>query len=239
MDNFEKIHRNKSAKSKNFYMVLGVCVIAIIAASWATYDSFDRHSKLKSNIISTEDSNQINNLSQDVNMNVDGIDEVDEAIDGADVQKAPKAIGVNAEKSGDQDVLIVYPCSKEIIKDYSNEDPVYSKTLKDWRAHCGTDFAAEQGSSIKSITNGIVKDIYEDSLLGKTIVIDHNNGLTAYYSGFGDTVLVNKDDQIEAGKEIGSINDIPSEALDGYHLHLSIKKDNKYINPMDVLSKAQ
>ncbi len=107
--------------------------------------------------------------------------------------------------------------------------------MNDWRVHEGIDLAAEQGSKVKSITNGKVKEIYNDSLYGTTMVIEHEGSFVAYYSGLGETTLVNANDAVEAGQEIASINDIPCEAADGYHLHLAIKKDGKFINPKEIL----
>ena len=130
---------------------------------------------------------------------------------------------------------IIYPTSKDIIKGYSGDTPVFSKTLNDWRVHNGIDLAAEQGSKIKAITNGKVADIFNDELLGTTMVIEHDGGFTAFYSGLGETTLVNAGDTVESGQEIASINDIPCEAADGYHLHLSIKKDDKFIDPVEIL----
>ena len=69
-------------------------------------------------------------------------------------------------------------------------------------------------------------------------MIDHNGEFVAYYSGLGNTTMVNANDKVEAGQDIGSINDIPSEKEDGYHLHLAIKKDDSFVDPTDVLGKT-
>lgn len=111
------------------------------------------------------------------------------------------------------------------------------KTLGDWRCHEGTDFKAEKGSSVKAVTSGVVTDIYEDPSYGTTIVISHDSGFTAYYSGLNEDVLVKKGNRIKSGEEIGIIDTVPCEILDEPHLHLSINKDGKFIDPILVLEK--
>lgn len=232
----------KKNTTKGFYVALCVCIAAIGATAITTYDTFMNHSKKKSGRLTEPQSSQAS--PQQANNEVHGITVPERKT--VDPQKTIKSDPIEkdfdefqeneiAVENHKESNLIVNPCSKEIIKAYSGENPVFSKTMNDWRIHSGVDFKAEQGQKIVSITNGKVSDIYEDTLLGKTIEIQHSNGITAYYSGLGDTTMVSKDDEVEPGQEIGSINDIPSEILDGYHLHLSMKKDGRFINPIDIL----
>ena len=85
------------------------------------------------------------------------------------------------------------------------------------------------------MNSGTVTDVFDDPAIGMTVVIDHDQGFISYYSGLGNTVMVKKDDKVRAGQDIGSINDIPSEAADGYHLHLGVKKDGIWVDPMSIL----
>ena len=71
------------------------------------------------------------------------------------------------------------PFGNQIIKDYSNMNPVYSKTLGDWRTHNGIDFSGEAGGAVVAISYGEVISIYEDALFGTCVLIDHGNGVTA------------------------------------------------------------
>ena len=54
------------------------------------------------------------------------------------------------------------PFGNQIIKDYSNMSPVYSKTLGDWRTHNGIDFSGEAGGAVVAISYGKVISIYND-----------------------------------------------------------------------------
>lgn len=139
----------------------------------------------------------------------------------------------NPEYSG----ALVYPVGKNILKHYSAENPVYSKTFNDWRAHLGIDFAADKGDPVKAMTGGVVKEIYNDDLLGVTVVIEHNGGFVGYYSGLGETIMIKPGEGVGAGDIIGAVKEVPSELLDDSHLHLEIKVGDKLVDPLEFLEK--
>ena len=146
-----------------------------------------------------------------------------------------------SESDSDTDTIIsetfLYPVGHDVIKEYSGDSLVYSETMDDWRVHLGTDFYAEKGTKVKPMTNGTVTNVYSDALLGVTVVIDHGNSVSAYYSGLGSTVLVNVGDTVSASDYIGSINVVPSESLDKPHLHLSVRVNEEWVNPMELIQQ--
>lgn len=236
---FENSNSRKKNTNKGFYVALGICLVAIGAASFTTYKSIKSYMDPSDPVSSessfiTESNTQVNNTLNEIT------DNNDESISkGEDL--AVKQTNANQTKNEEQnsepekEELIIFPSGHEIIKNFSNTNPVYSKTFSDWRTHSGTDFKAEQGSIVKSMNSGIVTDIFNSPALGMTVVIEHDQGFVSYYSGLGDTVMVKKDDRVTAGQDIGSINDIPSEINDGPHLHLEIKKDGTLVDPMSIL----
>ncbi len=145
------------------------------------------------------------------------------------------------ESESDTDTIIsetfLYPVGHDVIKEYSGDSLVYSETMDDWRVHLGTDFYAEKGTKVKPMTNGTVTNVYSDALLGVTVVIDHGNSVSAYYSGLGSTVLVNVGDTVSASDYIGSINVVPSESLDKPHLHLAVRVNEEWVNPMEIIQQ--
>ena len=229
--------KKKKKKGAHFYTAVAICILAVGVAGYTTYDSIKRFAgpdedalvsktqqryQVQTTIEPSDD--EISSSSYDYSSVMNSFD----SKQNDDVRTQETAATAEA-------ATIIYPTSKDIIKGYSGDTPVFSKTLNDWRVHNGIDLAAEQGSKIKAITNGKVADIFNDELLGTTMVIEHDGGFIAFYSGLGETTLVNTDDTVESGQEIASINDIPCEAADGYHLHLSIKKDDKFIDPVEIL----
>jgi murein DD-endopeptidase MepM/ murein hydrolase activator NlpD len=229
--------KKKKKKGAHFYTAVAICILAVGVAGYTTYDSIKRFAgpdedalvsktqqryQVQTTIEPSDD--EISSSSYDYSSVMSSLDSKKDA----NVQAQETAAVAEV-------LTIIYPTSKDIIKGHSGDTPVFSKTLNDWRVHNGIDLAAEQGSKIKAITNGKVADIFNDELLGTTMVIEHDGGFTAFYSGLGETTLVNAGDTVESGQEIASINDIPCEAADGYHLHLSIKKDDNFIDPVEIL----
>lgn len=242
MNNIRFEDQKQKNKGKRFYIALGVCLIAVGIAAFVTYDSVKKFIEQDTTNYSSETGKfpQQNTKEENSKKTAKSYSNQDNAKSSRDLESLKpeeeiKAVETKAEASG----VIVYPAGQNVIKKYSGENPAFSKTFGDWRVHNGTDFALEQGEKVKSITDGVIKEIFDDPLLGMTIVIEHTGDFTAFYSGLGNTTMVNAGDSVEAGQEIGSINDIPSEVADGYHLHLSIKKDGKFIDPIEILGTVQ
>ena len=129
----------------------------------------------------------------------------------------------------------VRPSGGAIIKPYSMDALVYSKTMNDWRAHCGLDIAAEKGEVVKSAGEGKVAGVSDDPLYGTTVVVNQNDGYMVYYRGLNKETAVRAGENIAAGATIGTVGEIPCESADGTHLHIEVMKENKYYNPADAL----
>lgn len=246
---------SKKQKGKGFYLAFAICLTAVTVAGWTTYRSVKNfmeppNDEISENITERkniqvkkqqenimEKSNIIENTSEEESpkskVSPKGLIEYDTTTDKSEHHDEE----IKSVMNEHTDTLIIYPTDKTIIKEFSDGKPVYSKTLGDWRVHDGTDFRAPKGSIIKAIGSGTVKDIYNDPMYGMTIVIEHDQGFTAYYAGLGNTTLVNKDEQVKSGQDIGSINDIPIEIADEPHLHLMINKDGQFIDPILILEK--
>jgi murein DD-endopeptidase MepM/ murein hydrolase activator NlpD len=253
-DGFNEPVVRKRRKGKSFYIALFICFIAISAAAWSTYES------VKDFISTPKSDSETHSSSKPItrgNKNIDKNSILDENREEKNTRRDRKLIPYeekktvestsNANESSEEDVqavaaeksdlLVVYPAGNNVLKEFSDSKPVYSKTMSDWRAHDGADFKAAEGSIIKSITGGTVKDIYNDPSYGTTIVIEHDPKFTAYYSGIGDTTLVQKGQRVKSGQGIGSVNKIPCEITEEPHLHLMISKDDKFIDPLLILDK--
>ncbi len=245
---------NKNKKGKKFYIALAICLTAISAAAWSTYKS------VKDFIVPSKSESKFKNHSQTSNKTIPQNQDKNSILDKKSPDKKPtlnkrQPIPYDKPQNNEQqssennseetqpvsaqtsESPIVYPAGNHIIKEFSDGKPMYSKTMNDWRSHNGTDFSATTGSTVKSITDGVVKDIYVDSSYGMTVKVEHDSGFTAYYSGLGETVLVKKDEKLTSGQEIGSVAKIPCEIADESHVHISIYKDGKFIDPLLILEK--
>ena len=130
------------------------------------------------------------------------------------------------------------PFGNEIIKDFSNMNPVYSKILGDWRTHNGIDFSGEAGGAVVAISYGEVISIYDDALFGTCVLIDHGNGVTAKYCGLNkDTLTVKENSTVNIEDVIGYLGEIPCEKTEGNHLHFEITHNGETVEPLELMGK--
>jgi murein DD-endopeptidase MepM/ murein hydrolase activator NlpD len=130
------------------------------------------------------------------------------------------------------------PFGNQIIKDYSNMNPVYSKTMGDWRTHNGIDFTGEEGGAVVAISYGEVIAIYDDAIFGTCVLIDHGNGVTAKYCGLNkDTLTVEENSEVNIETIIGYLGEIPGEKMEGAHLHFEITHNGEIVEPLELMGK--
>ncbi len=130
------------------------------------------------------------------------------------------------------------PCGREISKDYSFGKMVQSKTMGDWRVHNGADFAAGVGSDVRAVADGKITSVYEDSLWGTVVEIDHGNGMLVRYCGLAKNSALPEGSRIDKGDRIGALGEIPLEKADGEHLHLEVIIGGEYADPLEALNKT-
>lgn len=130
-----------------------------------------------------------------------------------------------------------YPVSEAVAKGYT-EELVLNETMGDYRSHTAVDFKGEAGCEVLAVNDGIVMDVYNDSLSGMTIEIDHGGNLVAKYCGL-EVVNVSPGDSVAIGQVLGTLGKVPFEAGGETHLHFETKLDGKYVNPLDVMGKTE
>ena len=131
------------------------------------------------------------------------------------------------------------PCNGNIIKEYSGDDLVFSKTMNDYRAHTGIDIASNVGDTVLCFSDGTVESITDDPLMGKTIVIDHGNNLKSVYQNLADDIPsdITVGAKVKTGQVIAAVGDTSLiECAEDTHLHFEILEAGKYISPSDFIS---
>lgn len=130
-----------------------------------------------------------------------------------------------------------YPLTEAVLSGYT-EELVYNQTMGDYRSHTAVDFKGEAGTSVFAINDGIVLNVYNDTMLGMTVEIDHGGKLVAKYSGL-DVVNVSKGDPVMIGATIGTLGKIPYESASESHLHFETRLDGESVNPLTVMGKTE
>lgn len=109
-------------------------------------------------------------------------------------------------------------------------------TLNQWRMHDGVDIAAPEGSDILAIADGVVKVATYSTTAGNYIVIDHGSGLQSVYM-HASALNVNVGEVVNKGSVIGLVGSTGRST--GPHLHLGVKLDGNYVDPMSYFRSAE
>ena len=131
---------------------------------------------------------------------------------------------------------MIMPVNGEIITEFSKDQLIYSETLEEWRAHPGIDIQAKAGTNVIAALDGTVSKVYEDSLWGKTIIIDHGDGLETKYSNLGTLEMVKPGIEVRQGDNISTIGKSAQiELLMDEHLHFEVIKNQKTADPRSII----
>jgi murein DD-endopeptidase MepM/ murein hydrolase activator NlpD len=102
-----------------------------------------------------------------------------------------------------------------------------SGEVPSWR-HAGVDIGAAKRTPIVAPAAGMVAEVGDYTLSGKTLVIDHGQGaMTAYFHL--DTVLVHKGDLVRPGKTLARVG--ATGLATGPHLHFGVYLHGKDVDP--------
>ena len=153
-----------------------------------------------------------------------------------EADKAASAQNAVVEKSlnfSEEDGLL-RPVSGDILLPYSMDASIYFATLDQYKYNPAVMIAAEEGTQVSVCASGKVIDIYEDSKIGKAVVLDLGNGYQATYGQLKD-VTVSVNSYIEEGEVLGVIA-APTKyySVEGSNLYFQMTKDGEPVNPENM-----
>ena len=140
--------------------------------------------------------------------------------------------------SGSKPTALIYtwPVEGEVIRDFSLEVLAYDETMGDWRTHCGLDISTQLGADVRAVSDGTVEAVYEDDLMGTTVVIDHGEGVKSLYSNLEITPTIAPGDAVKAGDVIGAVGETAlAESGRPPHLHLEMSRNEHMVDPLQYL----
>ena len=163
-----------------------------------------------------------------------------EVTTATETEAIESAVAPEAEVIEDTDAvpqIMVRPLNGEIINAFSDGELVKSRTLNVWKTHDGVDIAGAIDEKVKSMTSGTVTKVYEDQMMGASVIIDHGNGFEGYYCNLSKDIPVAEGQSVSAGTVIGMVgNTAESEINEEPHLHFAVKKNGEWIDPIALIS---
>ena len=135
-----------------------------------------------------------------------------------------------------QPIKTAAPVSGETVSGYSMEALSYNQTTRDWRVHNGLDIAAQAGTEVCAAADGQVYTIYQDDILGTTVVVRHLGGYTTTYASLSQELAVKVGDTVTLGQVIGTVGETAlTESTLGPHVHFSVTYQDIPMDPMEFL----
>ena len=99
--------------------------------------------------------------------------------------------------------------------------------------HYGLDFAADEGTQIKAMLDGVVTLAESDLFYtGGTLIFDHGHGISTLYMHM-QKILVNKDQKVKQGEIIGTVGS--TGRATGAHLDVRLNWFDVRLDPATVL----
>ena len=141
-----------------------------------------------------------------------------------------------------EELTFAMPVSGEIMTAHSITVPVFSETLGEWRIHTGVDIATEVAAPVCSAARGTVSRIYNDPMLGTTVVVTHEGGIVTEYSNLNATLAegIAEGAEVAKGAILGVVGDTAiSEVGAEAHLHFGMKVNGTSVNPMDYIEEQK
>lgn len=227
---------DKFFSGKGFYIVLALCVAVIGISAWSILDGDSAVRNDNQPNISLQEKPSVN-ADKDRNGDAVAPEVKDDGIKDTNAdEEAESVVVMESGNVWSEQATWVWPVKGGLEREYSVEALAYDVTMADWRTHDGIDIAANAGEVVVAAADGTVESVEKDELYGTTVVISHGNGIKTVYSNLAETPTVEVGDEVKAGDVIGSVGDTAiCEIGEPAHLHFSMSKDGKSINPMEYM----
>lgn len=228
--------RNNRENSRLWTIVAASGVAAIAVATFAAYRSTVNRLVPTGTSVSSTSSTKTYSFSAPestpevpVNNNVTGVPKP-----SSGGSSSTSAVPVN--KPTISDVGNIMPVDGDISNHFSGGELVKSETLGVWKTHDGCDILCELGTEVKSMSEGVVKEIKDDALWGVYVIVEQDNGLDVQYCGLAKELNVKAGQEVKQGEIIGKTSDTNQcEILQEPHLHLGVKQNGEWIDPLSVI----
>lgn len=223
--------KKKLLEKDGFYLALFVCICLVaIGGVWFTKNNVD---ELTSNDLFVNETNENSKRDEDEVHLIEKEAEKDDSIPTSTESKEnlEKAKEKQENKSSKLSFL-----GTKVVREYSEKEPSYSKTLDLWEIHKGLDISADKGYEVKSLLDGKVVNVFKDDKHGISVRVEGANNVVVVYSNLDEKTNVKKGQEVTEGQVLGTVGNTTSvESEDGTHVHVEAFKGEESIDPMTLL----
>lgn len=139
------------------------------------------------------------------------------------------------------DIDFGLPAEGAVLVSCSLDAPVYSLTMNDYRTHNGVDISAPVGSGVFSCATGTVASVFEDPMMGMTVVVRHAEGIESVYRNLSLELPagVEVGAPVATGQVIGTVGETALiECEEESHLHFELVVNGENVDPLEYIEIA-
>ncbi len=108
--------------------------------------------------------------------------------------------------------------------------------MQTWRAHLGVDYAAPQGTAVRSVGDGVVEFAGQQNGYGNVIQVRHTNDRATLYAHLS-RIDVKKGQRVEQGQRIGAVG--ATGWATGPHLHFEFRVNGHHQDPQRIARASE
>ena len=129
----------------------------------------------------------------------------------------------------------IWPLTSQTVLTGYDKAPVFWPSLACFQPHPAVDIAGTDGEDVLCMRDGVVLRAVRDDLWGWRVEVEQTDGLVCAYAGLALS-FVEAGQTVARGQPLGTLLDAPPcEADAGPHLHLSLSKDGRPLDPLPFL----
>lgn len=126
---------------------------------------------------------------------------------------------------------LLWPVEGEIVLGYNMENTIYFPTLNQYQCNPAIVISAKVDTEVLSAAKGVVEDVYEDPVIGTTMVISIGNGYKLVYGQLKD-LAVGIGDEVLAGTVLARVSE-PTKyfSVEGSNLYFALQLEDTPVDP--------
>ena len=234
------------AENKGFYIVLGLCVVAIGVSGYVLF--FTGGAASDPIALPEQETARGQSVTEPAPAPETEADADAEA--GADREPAPEPASAAVpiaeqplEQEPEPTVSVSRPIKAQtpdfsrpvkgkLQRPFSGAELAFDATMGDWRTHEGADYAAAAGDDVCAIGDGTVTAVFADPMKGNCVTLSHGDGLTSTYCGLQTNTTMHTGLELGRGAPVGKAGgEALFESAQETHLHLEVCRGGKPIDP--------
>lgn len=150
----------------------------------------------------------------------------------------PEPVPTEPTAAEPEPIKFTLPVSGTLYASFSDAVPVFSPTMNDFRTHNGVDVAANAGDPVTACADGVIAEIWDDPMMGKSMRIDHGDGFESVYRNLAAELPegIAAGTVVRAGQTVAAVGTTALiECEDEPHLHFELRSAGRNVDPAEYM----